>query len=109
MLHIAFRNFCIALSSLLIGNGLFSNAALGSQRQIYSKPSLIRLQLIHMSDNPDRNVKNAVHSLVHTLKRHAALRKADESFVCSDKTDTVSSHLHYYVETSTASETSVDE
>jgi hypothetical protein len=28
----------------------------------YSKPSLIQLQLIRMSDSPDRNTKNAVHS-----------------------------------------------
>jgi hypothetical protein len=38
----------------------------------YSKPSLIRLQLIRISDNPDRNMKNekknAVHSGVHILK-----------------------------------------
>jgi hypothetical protein len=28
-------------------------------RNLYSKPSLIRLQLIRMSDNPDGNMKNA--------------------------------------------------
>jgi hypothetical protein len=27
----------------------------------YSKPSLLRLQLIRISDNPDRNTKSAVH------------------------------------------------
>jgi hypothetical protein len=31
-------------------------------------------------------MKNAVHSWVHTLKRHWALSKADESLACSDKT-----------------------
>jgi hypothetical protein len=35
---------------------------------IYNKPSLIQLQLIQMSDNPDRSMKNAVHSRVHTSK-----------------------------------------
>jgi hypothetical protein len=34
----------------------------------YSKPSLIRSQLIQTSDYPDRNIKNSVHSWVHTLK-----------------------------------------
>jgi hypothetical protein len=29
----------------------------------YSKPSLIRLQLLQMSDNPDRKIKNPVHIL----------------------------------------------
>jgi hypothetical protein len=55
---------------------------------IYSKPLLNRLQLIQMSDNSDQNwkMKSAVHSWVHTLRRHMAFRKADESLVCSDKT-----------------------
>jgi hypothetical protein len=34
-------------------------------RLVYNKPSLIRLQLIRMSHNPDRNMKNSVHSWVH--------------------------------------------
>jgi hypothetical protein len=34
----------------------------------YVKPSLIRLQLIQLSDNSDRNTRNAVHSSVHTLR-----------------------------------------
>jgi hypothetical protein len=32
------------------------------------------------------------------LKRHMAFRKADEPLVCSEKTLTVASNLHYYVE-----------
>jgi hypothetical protein len=35
---------------------------------INSKPSLIRLELIPMSDNLDRQVKNSVNSWVHALK-----------------------------------------
>jgi hypothetical protein len=31
---------------------------------VYSKPSLIRLQLV-MSDNPDRNMNSSVHSWIH--------------------------------------------
>jgi hypothetical protein len=34
----------------------------------YSKPLLIQLQLIQVSDNPDQNMKNDVHSWVPTLK-----------------------------------------
>jgi hypothetical protein len=34
----------------------------------HSKPSLIRLQLIRGSDNPDRKIKNCVRSWVHTSK-----------------------------------------
>jgi hypothetical protein len=57
-----------------------------------SKPSLIALiallglQLIRMSDKPDRNMENAVQSWVHILKRHIACRKADDWLVCSEKT-----------------------
>jgi hypothetical protein len=29
---------------------------------VYSKASVIRLHFIRMSDDPDRNMKNAVHS-----------------------------------------------
>jgi hypothetical protein len=54
----------------------------------YSKPSLIWLQLIWMSNSPDRNMKNekcCSQSSTH-FKRHMSFRKADESLVCSDKT-----------------------
>jgi hypothetical protein len=59
-----------------------------SHRQICSEPSLIRLQLTRVSDNPERNLKNDKFSpQVSTyFKRRMAFRKADESLVCSDKT-----------------------
>jgi hypothetical protein len=43
-------------------NKLVLVAELWMPRQIYSKPSLIRLKLIRMPNNPKRNMKNAVHS-----------------------------------------------
>jgi hypothetical protein len=54
---------------------------------MYRKP-IIRLQLIRMSDNQDRNVKNKnfCSQLSTYFKRHIAFRKEDESLVCSDKT-----------------------
>jgi hypothetical protein len=54
----------------------------------YSKLSLIHLQLIRMSDNPDQKcVKWKMLFTVDTyFKRHMALRKTDESLVCSVKT-----------------------
>jgi hypothetical protein len=55
---------------------------------IYSEPLLIRLQLIVISDNPDRNTRNekCCSQFSTYSKRHVAFRKADESLVCSDKT-----------------------
>jgi hypothetical protein len=43
---------------------LLSNQRVGGDLRNckYSKPSIIRLQLIGMSNNPDRNMKNVVHS-----------------------------------------------
>jgi hypothetical protein len=35
---------------------------------LLQKPSIIRFQLIHMSNNPDRNMNNSVHSWVRTLR-----------------------------------------
>jgi hypothetical protein len=35
--------------------------------------------------NPDRKMKNAVHSCVHTLKKRMAFRKADESLSVQTK------------------------
>jgi hypothetical protein len=66
----------------------------------YSKPSLIRLQLIRMSDNPDRNMKSekCCSQLSTYYESHKAFKKADESLVCSDKTWTIPSNLHYYVQ-----------
>jgi hypothetical protein len=54
----------------------------------YSKPSLIRLQLLRVWDNPDRNMKCEKYcsQLSTYYKRHMPFRKADESLVCSDKT-----------------------
>jgi hypothetical protein len=51
----------------------------------YSTPSLIRLQLPRISDNPDLNMKNAVTQLSTYFKRHMTFRNAHESLVCSDK------------------------
>jgi hypothetical protein len=41
-----------------------------------------------MSDNPDQNMKNekCCSQLSTYFKRRMALRKADESLACSDKT-----------------------
>jgi hypothetical protein len=66
----------------------------------YRKPSLIRLQLIWMSDNPYRKMKREKHfsQLSIYFKRQMTFRKVDESLVCSDKTLTVSSNLHYYAQ-----------
>jgi hypothetical protein len=56
---------------------------------VCSKPSVIRLQLIRMSDNPDRKMKNAFRSRVHALKdtwhlgrqiRHLSVQTKLESF-----------------------------
>jgi hypothetical protein len=52
---------------------------------IYSKPSLIRLQLFRMSDNPDRNMKKCCSQLSTCFKRYMTFRKADKSLVWSDK------------------------
>jgi hypothetical protein len=63
---------------------LFSHAVLN----IYSKPSLIRLQFIQMLDNMDQNIKNekCCSQWGTYLKRHTEFTKADESLVCSEKT-----------------------
>jgi hypothetical protein len=47
----------------------------------YSEPSLVLLQLIQT-----RKMKNFAPSWVQNFERHIAIRKADESRVCSDKT-----------------------
>jgi hypothetical protein len=39
-----------------------------------------------MSDNSDRNMKNAVHSSAHTFKKTHGIQEESESLVCSDKT-----------------------
>jgi hypothetical protein len=47
----------------------FSNSLLNKSFNQYAlQHSLIRLQLIRVSDNPDRNMENSAHSWVHTLK-----------------------------------------
>jgi hypothetical protein len=51
----------------------------------YSKPLLIQLEVIWILNNPDQNMKEAVHSRVHILKRHMAFRKAEKSLVCLNK------------------------
>jgi hypothetical protein len=63
-----------------------------------------------MSDNPDRNIKNAVHSWVHALKRHMALRKADE-VICMFRQNLTSFFKPALLssKTSTISESSIDE
>jgi hypothetical protein len=48
----------------------------------YSIHSLIRLQLIRMSHNPDRNMKKSVHSCVHTSKRHVEFRSKRTFRLC---------------------------
>jgi hypothetical protein len=47
----------------------------------YSKPLLIKLQLIHVLDNTDRNIQNGKRcsQLSTYFKRHTVFRKADES------------------------------
>jgi hypothetical protein len=58
------------------------------------KPSLMRLQLIRMFDNPDGNTKieKCCSQLRTYFKRHLTFRKADDSIV------TVSANLRYYVQ-----------
>jgi hypothetical protein len=53
----------------------------------HGKCLLIRLQLILMLNNPDRNMENkrCWSQLSRYFKRHMAFRKADELFTCSDK------------------------
>jgi hypothetical protein len=53
-----------------------------THNMLSSKPSLT-----HMSDNPDRNIKNENFCLQLNIyfKRHMAFRKTDESLVCSEK------------------------
>jgi hypothetical protein len=63
----------------------------------YSKPWLIRLQLIWMSDNPDRNMRNSVHTWVNTLKDTWHSRRQMSHLSVQTKLETVSSNLHYYV------------
>jgi hypothetical protein len=75
-----------------------SDNGIREKREKYSKPSLIRLHAIRMSDNPDRNLKNAVHSWVHTLKDTRQLGRQMSHLSVETKLYTVSSHLHYYVQ-----------
>jgi hypothetical protein len=63
----------------------------------YSKPSLIQLQLIRMSDDPNRNMKNAVYSWVHTIKDTWHLGRQMSHLSVHTKL-AVSSKLHYYVQ-----------
>jgi hypothetical protein len=67
---------------------IVTQVAVRTSHSIYSKLSIIRLQLIRVSDNPDRNMKNekCCSQLDTYFERHIAFRKADESLLCSDKT-----------------------
>jgi hypothetical protein len=47
---------------------------------IYSKPSLIRLQLFRIIWIEILNMKNAVHSWVHNFKTHTALVRSDKTW-----------------------------
>jgi hypothetical protein len=49
----------VSCARILASRGLF---------RIYSKPLLIQLQSIRMSNNPDQNMKNSVYGWVYTLK-----------------------------------------
>jgi hypothetical protein len=66
------------------------------------KPAANRLSYgaaeIRMSDNPDRNMKNAVHSWVHTLKDTWHLGRQMSHLSVQTKLETVSSNLQYYVQ-----------
>jgi hypothetical protein len=67
----------------------------------YGRHLLIRLQLIRMSDNLDRNMKNALHSCrsitnVRTVK--AILIKERQHRSIQTKLETVSSNLQSYVQ-----------
>jgi hypothetical protein len=64
---------------------------------MYSKPSLIWLQLIRVSDNLDQIMKNAVHSCVHTLKDTWHLGRHMSHCVFRQNL-TLSSNQHYYVQ-----------
>jgi hypothetical protein len=58
--------------------GLYLNRARCDWFPIYSKPSLIRLQLIRMSDNQDRNMKTSVHSWVCIWNVHMEFRSKSD-------------------------------
>jgi hypothetical protein len=54
-------------------------------------------------------MKNAVHGSVHTLKRHSAFRKAEESLYVQKKLDSFFKPALLRSKTSTTSESSIDE
>jgi hypothetical protein len=53
-----YLSICGLFKTRLLMESLASNIL----KRIYSKPLLIRLQLIRMSDNLDQNMKNVAHS-----------------------------------------------
>jgi hypothetical protein len=75
----------------------------------YNKPSLIRLQLIRVSDNPDINMKNAVHSWVHTLKDTWHLGRQTSHFPVQTEPDSFFKPNLLHSKTSTTSESCIDE
>jgi hypothetical protein len=77
-------------------------------KRMYIKPSLIRLQLIWMSDNPDRKMKNAVHSWVHTLKATWHLGRQMSHLSVQTELYSFFKPASLRSETSTASEPSID-
>jgi hypothetical protein len=66
--HIGLINLQISKIESHISRNLSIAYKLLSRSLQYSKPSLIRLQLIRMSDKPDLNMKNSIHNLVYTSK-----------------------------------------
>jgi hypothetical protein len=84
------RSGCLPVSCLLVLSCVGSGLATGWYSDVGVLSTVCKVQNYRKLSQLIRietwNVKNAVHSLVHTLKRHMTFMNADESLVCSDKT-----------------------
>jgi hypothetical protein len=85
------------------------DCTLSRHRRPYSKPLLIRLQLIQVSDNLDRNMKNVLRSWVCTLKDTWHLGRQMSHLSVEAKLDSFFKPALLQSKASTTSESSIDE